>query len=446
MRFSAIRACVLALGLIVAGACFDSGSTDGCRTDADCLTNRLCVDGSCVPTMPELPPPVDGCSDDDSCGEGAACVTEINLCACPTRFAACADTCCLYEHRVVDMRGEDAMPARALDLAVDAANYAHVVYTVESASGRTQLHYAHEDHLGWHTEMIDEQVGSETAPALALDDDGVPHVLYEADVTELYYAFRQPDGTWAVDDVNETASGTSVVIDIVVRGSVGIDLEVHIAVTTAIAVSYYHGGPGQWLREGIDFGVASVLALNSFGTPEIAYYNDRSDVTLTLAQRVGPNEWEKEIIEEGLAYPLLQPALVFDDDGEPHILFASGDGNALRYAHRGSGKWQIWASGEFPGRPYYPALALQGDTIAIATTVLVDDIPRVMLHVARAGANGFAGATFPGVNSTLDPGIGLHGVGVGLRMQPSPSGELVLAYGDLDLRALTVGRLEAAAR
>jgi hypothetical protein len=92
-------------------------------------------------------------------------------------------------------------------LRLDAAGNPHVVY------GEDRLYYAWSDGTIWHHEVADMSVHVGLWASLDIDEEGFPHISYEATLKgDLKYAYKDAAG-WHTETISWPAGRTSLAVD-----------------------------------------------------------------------------------------------------------------------------------------------------------------------------------------------------------------------------------------
>lgn len=263
--------------------------------------------------------------------------------------------------------GTSAEPSVVLDLDL----YPHVAFR-DAGTGR--LAHAWNPGTGWQVETVDAgNVG--LGAALHVDGAGQLHVSYhDAATGDLKYATRA-GGSWTVQVVDTTGTvgrHSSVATDpslnpfvayfdatrgdlrlarrvagvwqseaVDTTGTVGdwpslrwrsgtLAMSYRNATTGARSVRYASGVPGTWTTEVVDAtgdpGVTTVLDLNSFGQPRIAY-TDAATAQVRYATRTG-TVWSSETVASGA-----QSAVAMDrsETDEPFLAWTDAATGELRF-------------------------------------------------------------------------------------------------------------------
>lgn len=248
-----------------------------------------------------------------------------------------------------------------------------------------------------------QEVARGTKPTLALDSENVPHIAYMLERTDGWVRFASPvDDSWAFTNVTEgyfygpldvafnsqdephivyhdhqdprfnpMAGDATLALRVNGEwevqtfpdvghdgwdGSVIFDEDdvLHIAAVDPVdfngdGVEYYRRTPdGEFTVEDLDTGFLSYafgtsIALDLDGRPLITYY-EQFDPSLSLATRIGEDEWEIEVVDDEGDTGLFS-SMAIDAEGGIHISyfenFGDGTGRVL-YTYRASpdADWQ----------------------------------------------------------------------------------------------------------
>ena len=437
-----------AVGMDAAGPSDAAGPVDSAGMDAAvdpdggcaCGAGLVCLYAQCLP----------GCMDDSTCGFSGVCDTATTaLCQCADGLQPCGAGCCSISVDTVAARvmGTGGWMGEGLSMALDSQGRVHVVYYEEDGSQLGTLWYAFHDGAMWVKQAVDQGTLVGQDPSLALDILDTPHIAYSGGGSVgLRYATLLPAGTWDKHDVGLNNNGSDN--DLVVRGTPGVDLQLHIA-TSGLSLYYVRGGPGAWDNEQVDGfgGKDPSLRFSADGVPHIAFFDsENTSLALKLAIRTGLNTWDVRQVEPNLGASTY-PSLDFDSIGRVHIAYRDATRNALRVAIRvapvdGGILWgkatldqvQTGVTG------FYPVLRLDAqDDPLVAYTYSTGTTAHVRLLRYRNGGS---------VITAMDRGTEGDGVGgcfrsyVGmcLDMELDAQGNPVLVYPDMDRRAVVVTR------
>lgn len=299
----------------------------------------------------------------------------------------------------------------------------------------------------WVTSTIATGVTGTAAPALVLDSNHRPHVLYHGPAGELIHA-SAPVSTWTfetVDTGGDVGGAPAATFD-----TFG-DLHVSYQDVTHGDLKYAHrSGIGVWSTQVVDtagvVGASSSIAVDESGVPAISYY-DTSHQHLNLATSTGLG-WNLETVDAGtavgssssivvqggttsIAYrdaglhrlrlaensgsgwtfqtadasgdPGAGCRLALNSLGEPRIGYADATAQSVRYALRWQGNWEsgpvasgatavvgfVRASSDEPLLSYTKTsgtaleLATPGNCSVTAVEPPADALPRFALHANR---------------------------------------------------------------
>lgn len=242
------------------------------------------------------------------------------------------------------------------------------------------LWYAYKDgNNTWEKEPVDETdtvVGKYSS--LALDDDGNPHISYYDETNKnLKYAYRDNNG-WHKETIrpfnNDDSAGNNHVGQYT---SIAVDSSSNSS-SPVVYISYYDiGGTDDWANKNLkcayrdangtwwtetvdntgDVGMYTSIALDSYGKPNISYYDASSDKKdLKFARKNVSGNWEiatvimsvpdtnnNRIPDEELDYGKdvgQYSSLTTDISGNPHISYWNGTDKCLEYAYKDIGGWK----------------------------------------------------------------------------------------------------------
>jgi hypothetical protein len=199
------------------------------------------------------------------------------------------------------------------DLALDQNGHPHLTYLIlpDPATGDGQmLYYAHRTAETWISQPVTDAVWS-TYSALALDDAGLPHIVY------------------------------------------------HTGDAAGHAIMYSHWTGSAWAAQRVDSssdaGLALALAVDSSGRPHVAYFGPPS-AGLTYARWTG-SAWERRAVDPTAQYSL---DMALDSDGNPRLAYYDGLNQRLKYAQWTGSAWDILTLAD-AGDGWGTSLALDAD-------------------------------------------------------------------------------------
>ncbi|MDO8947741.1 MAG: hypothetical protein Q7U88_11365 [Desulfocapsaceae bacterium] len=265
-------------------------------------------------------------------------------------------------------------------LALDSANYPHIIY-YDSTS--RVLQYVHWTGSSWASETVDNTTGVGRFPCLVLDNSDHPHISYTDDTHSTLRYARWTGASWAietVDDVDDGAYWTSIVLDSDGYPHISyqdyhdhydlkyarwtgsawnisvVDSTDMVGWCSSIAldsneyphISYYdgtnqdlkyaHWTGTSWVIESVDsdgrVGNYTSIALDNKDRPHIGYaYSSATptDNALKYARWTG-TAWVKETVASGFTEEVGATSLVLDRKGYPHISYATFSVGSLHYA------------------------------------------------------------------------------------------------------------------
>jgi hypothetical protein len=230
-------------------------------------------------------------------------------------------------------------------LALDAAGNPAVSYVRQGVGGWVEFASAKD---GWKPARIAE--GNYAGPAdLEFDEEDRPHVAWHdhelAEVSSRYgnlvHAVRQ-GGSWEVAtarDQGHDGFQTSIAVSGGLVHAAGIE---PIQYQTDQGVEHYVLEDGAWSVASIGTGALEYeydvsLALTAEGLPALTYFDDRADA-LVYASR-DDDAWTLERVATGDESGEFS-ALAFDASDRPHVAFSRENGDVL-YAMRRTNGWEI---------------------------------------------------------------------------------------------------------
>jgi hypothetical protein len=269
-------------------------------------------------------------------------------------------------------------------LAVDAEGNPAVTYVRQGVGGWVEFASAADD---WKPTRISE--GNYAGPAdLEFDERGRPHVAWHdhenAEVSprngNLVHAVRE-GGTWKVAtarDQGHDGFQTSIAVGGGFVHAAGIE---PIQYQTDQGVEHYLLEDGVWSVASIGTGALEYeydvsLALTREGVPALTYFDDRAEA-LVYATRAA-DAWTLERVAEGDEAGEFS-ALTFDDQGRAHIAFSQENGDVL-YAVRAGDSWTI---DKVAGERFPAAVALALDEQGIPHLAFAN---REAVRYAKRGA------------------------------------------------------------
>lgn len=204
-------------------------------------------------------------------------------------------------------------------LAVDTEGIPHVVYF---DYGNFFVIYATRVDGAWTTEVIAAEVFAATDMDIAVDAQGTPHVSYHAytgiGIDELRYAVRTGPGSWSVEDVDPTND------DVGKYNSIAIDSQGRPCIAyynETLADLKYAVKTGGWSIEIADgtWGLYADLALDSSDRPHIVYFSPPPTELLYIT-KIGSSWIVETVGTTGADYN----GIALDPAGNPVLLSRSG--------------------------------------------------------------------------------------------------------------------------
>ena len=336
----------LVVGLAVLGAVAAQGSgcAEGaappCTSSSECPTGNICQGGLCVDDRIKAPPgtPLDG--GDGGGGEetdgGVPIEPGVDMGRDPDPVdmgpGPLRD---LPPPGIVAQSGEVGWFS---SLALDDQGRPHISFADKS---KRALFYASWGGRRWELTKIDEAGANADliASSLAIGPDGQPQRAYIAG-GELRYAARRSSGRWE----------TSVVAmaDTIVRPALALDGQgvPHIVYHDPVARDLLHvrwtgtaWAPISLASQG-DVGRYLSLALDDRDRPHVAFY-DATAMSLRYVWLLNGIP-QIETIDD-TSHVGYYPSLALDAQGRPHVSYYGVSGKSLRYGHRTQEGWQLEA-------------------------------------------------------------------------------------------------------
>jgi hypothetical protein len=238
-----------------------------------------------------------------------------------------------------------------VSIALDVADHPHI------SSGNGSLSYSHFDGSDWTVETIEAYVGDGMGrnSALALDDNGHPHITYygpqPAGATDFRHAFY--DGNqWVKEPVASDAWGNGRGVS---SGLLAVPSgELHAVYTSGALgpydVSYAHFDGNAWGTQVIAPGSAGSIAQAADGSLHVSFV---SGAHVRHAKLVG-SEWViQDVADFGTPYSSMSPlgfvldgatSIQMDSQNRPHIAFYNQldwDSGQLCYARFDGSQWVV---------------------------------------------------------------------------------------------------------
>jgi len=322
----------------------------------------------------------------------------------------------VFVPQVVDF--EDAA-GRGASLAIDAEGNPHLAYLAfESNEGAAAqedpdapmlpaVRHAHLIEGAWTRSVVaddQQELGGGDATAIAVDGEGVHHVAWIAGDT-LYYASNAGGDFSKPEDVTSGVAGALSI-------AVGEDTIPRIAFVEKTGAE----GPGALILvaslhdAGWAIETAAEAPAQTAPSTAIGVAGDRvlvayGDEARTLLARSGP-PWQTEVVSRGGN----GVSMDVDKDGNPHVAFATPDGQ-VRHAHSiGGGPWEVSDVGEAAEGP---------------TSIAVDD--QGVHHVAWETSAGLSYASNEGGEFRPEEVPGTEGAELP-RVGAGPEGTVYLAW------------------
>jgi hypothetical protein len=216
-------------------------------------------------------------------------------------------------------------------LALDGAGNPHISYCAVG-NGLELRHVSHDD-TGWHIETVDGAMGECASTSLALDGDGRAHIAYyDRDLYLLEYAYKDADGwhTQLVEsDLGYEGGGVSIALD--EKGYA------HISYIdgTSFDVKLAHWDESGLHIEAVEevYGATTSLALGAGELPYIAYPGWDFDTWSVVAKPAyhDGHGWHIETIDADLGYRT-SVSVALDPAGWTHVSYYDDANGNLMYA------------------------------------------------------------------------------------------------------------------
>ncbi len=185
----------------------------------------------------------------------------------------------------------------------------------------------------WSTGPVDGRGGS--LSAVAVDDGGVPHLLYVDAGNTLWYATPAGDA-WAHDEIAHlpaTAPRDDLAFDVAVNPADGRPYLAYVDIDRdRLLFGELAGDAWQWQEVAVGGRLLS-MRFDSSGVPHLALTGDQ---TIRYLTRTG-GDWTTELIDDSVAY-VWNLFLVLDGAGRPHVA-GSGANGSFYGLRAGPGVW-----------------------------------------------------------------------------------------------------------
>jgi len=225
---------------------------------------------------------------------------------------------------------EDALYwASYADLVIDATDTPGIGYTGGFANYTTRSGSG-----SWVPELIGDAGYGAWQVAVALDDQDVPHAVYNWSVPKYYTGInycKRGASDWSQDEFTNSGylppSGSSFSLAVAPNGDVHVSLNHHFI----DSLRYYNGVGGNWTADEFNAGAWSSIALDALNSPIISFY------------RTGPGDLVLLEKYSGMWVPVTIDApgdvgqyssLALDSGGTPHVVYYDATLGALKYAVR----------------------------------------------------------------------------------------------------------------
>ena len=265
----------------------------------------------------------------------------------------------------------DAVGAgRYTSMKIDKSGNVHVAYIPET--DRHPLKYAYWDHSikKWFTMNVAEIASFCT---LTLDSQQRPHISYADHGTGLGAKLRYAswDGlAWRVEAIPVEAKAvvayyTSIALDAHDKPVFSFYDYADSTNTFRLRLRSVFWKDSVWEVRTVDpmsgSGKFNVIAIDSHGTPHIAYANVKAETSSLRYATWNGQSWNAEIIEGAAGpFPVYSVGMVLDKDDNPHIAYTDMEHRLVKYATRRQGKWVTSAvdSVRIPAYPDRDGIAL----------------------------------------------------------------------------------------
>jgi hypothetical protein len=210
-------------------------------------------------------------------------------------------------------------------LAVDQQDRVHALFSEDCSE---DLSYAVENRQVWEKLVVSRDAA---APALALDNTGIPHIVYLSHLGQLYATLKGtawetkivPAGGW-YNQLRLDSTGAAHI------SSINVNLQ------------YATNSSGQWqvstpvIQETI--GIRNALALDAADTMHLLYFKYEAEELYWASGGVG--DLETEMLGHA-PFIGLEIALDVDTLGRPHVAFVNAEANQLLAGLRQEGVWTV---------------------------------------------------------------------------------------------------------
>jgi len=332
-----------------------------------------------------------------------------------------------------------AAPLEPVPLAEGAADLSVAVESMDTKSAASDIPD------GWVVECVDcPNTASVNGSGIVrtstvVDSQGYPHVAFFSDPDDdgtgaLYYGFL--DGTgWHSEQVDHDLGVGEASISLALDQNENPHVAYLLDPNDDQWGNLYYGflGASGWYTEEVRHGMgvweSSVsLALDQDGNPHLGYASHYDDGVWYAYQDPGGGGWQFESVDSAGFYP----SLTLDSDGNPHMSYQNM-ATTLTYAYRDAGGWQTEPLVEFDYfGAFHTSIALDGN-----------GRPHIGCNAGMAGAYDLWYAGYDGsiwYTNTVDTAMGWHSR---LSLDVDTTNDVHIAYRHADEQDLRYAHLDS---
>lgn len=260
------------------------------------------------------------------------------------------------------------------EMAVAADGTAHIVVHTLATMTSYDVVYAQRAPDGTWTET-GTRIGAGTYPAIALDEDGVPHVTYRDGAT-FQYAVRESGGIWDVETAPSLPSPgiSDLLIDADGTAHVAVQIIPTPGDTDLVYATRTSGG--SWSSEVVDplhgRGLDPTIAMDGAGTIHLVWVGDTLPFAVSYASRPAGGAWSSIESFGAGSVASWNPRIAVDALGRLHVIFRDHN-------------WNLWYATRSPSGTWAP-VSLRTDDIGPNTpSLVIDDSGRGHVSYATRG-------------------------------------------------------------
>ncbi|MFZ5810146.1 MAG: hypothetical protein ACOY16_12760 [Chloroflexota bacterium] len=243
---------------------------------------------------------------------------------------------------------QSILPGRNASLDIDQQGYPHLISDVTNQITNTYTIMSfYKDNIGWHSQIVDDNLDSGFSLYSKVDSLGYGHILYNDSDLYIKYAYEDQNGwhvqrIFSLTDFGDQLTAQmihvdSLVIDSSNRPHAGVEAIINQGTTL---VYYIYLSETGWQKEKVGEGDHGAVALDSSDKPHYAYVTRVWD-GFNVVDRVlsyaywNASEWHAEEVAHQVGSRV---AIALDESGFPHIV--SGDYYyPLEYHHKDETGW-----------------------------------------------------------------------------------------------------------